>query len=38
LCDGREGNPGEYRDYRLKLNCAERQRARNEAASVSVRD
>jgi hypothetical protein len=20
-CDGREGNPGEYRDYRLKLSC-----------------
>lgn len=34
-CDGRDGNPGEYRDYRLLLNSTAAGQVRRERASVS---
>lgn len=33
-CDGREGNPGEYRDYRLQLKCTHRSQACREAVGA----
>src|SRR6202165_3735451 len=35
-CDGREGNPGEYRDYRLKRRSRASQQGHASAASLSV--
>jgi hypothetical protein len=35
-CDGREGNPGEYRDYHLKRRSRAGQQSRVSAASPSV--
>jgi len=33
-CDGHDGDPGEYRDYRLRMRRAEHTRSRNEAAAA----
>jgi len=35
-CDGREGNPGDYRDYRLKRFCNDRPEPRQGDAATSV--
>ena len=35
-CDGREGNPGDYRDYRLKRFCNDRREPRQGDAATSV--
>ena len=36
-CDGREGNPGDYRDYRYKLGRAPVAKPAPEAASLALR-
>jgi hypothetical protein len=36
-CDGRDGNPGEYRDYRLKLGRESQPRAHESASQETVR-
>jgi hypothetical protein len=36
-CDGREGNPGEYRDYRLKLAADSSAALRNHKSQMSLR-
>ncbi len=36
-CDGREGNPGDYRDYRYKLARAARMKPMAEASGMAVR-
>jgi hypothetical protein len=36
-CDGREGNPGDYRDYRYKLRPASASNVPPEAATMAVR-
>ena len=36
-CDGREGNPGDYRDYRYKLGRARVSKAAHETAGLALR-